>query len=398
MTSKLRKYGGHLHALSVSSPRMCKAIIKNADPGLVKCLCECALNVIKGNVPITPDQKRRLARYKTDLRNLAKSKTPAKTKKKILQKGGVLPLALILAKASLPVIASGAGSLIKCVLFKKKEKKFPLRMEHTKKMVLVDPKILHGGMFPAQAVDPTAVREPEVGVIDKTLKGLDEGLHAIVNTPDVPEDEKVKLYSNYLQDYLVLQKKKSGIYAKPPPVAIISPQMQPQAAPLPQETVARIEEEVIETLPQKLKKQVVLLMEHIKRDPEMSWNPRGEILVRGQRDPDSNVVDLVKDLLQKRKGVNPAGWKTFASHLAESNIPQDLVRNPDRLRFMKNKENYYSPSDDLTPEMVQESISQLESEEDPTPKSRKGRKRKKSQTADLVLNTQPHAKKNHGCH
>ena len=119
MTSKLRKYVGHLQALSGSSPRMCKAIVKTADPGLVKCLCECALNVIKGTVPITQHQKRRLARRKTDLRNLVKSKTSAKTKKRILQKGGILPLIPLIAKAALPIITGAVGGLLNRALSKK---------------------------------------------------------------------------------------------------------------------------------------------------------------------------------------------------------------------------------------------------------------------------------------
>ena len=106
-------------------------------------------------------------------------------------------------------------------------------MEHAKKMVLVDPRMLQGAMLPPPASDPTAIREPEVGVIDMTLRGLDDGLRNILNTPNIPEEQKVKLYSNYLQDYLVLQKKKSGIYARPPPVALVPPQ--PQAAPPPQD-------------------------------------------------------------------------------------------------------------------------------------------------------------------
>lgn len=270
-------------------------------------------------------------------------------------------------------------------------------MEHAKKMLLVDPRMLQGAMPPTQAVDPTALRQPEVGVIDMTLRGLDDGLRNILNTPNIPEEQKVKLYSNYLQDYLVLQKKKSDIYARPSPMAVVSPQpaVLPQEAP--PEAAAHVEEEVMETVPQKFKKQALLLMERIKRDPEISWNPRGEILVKGQTIADSNLVDLIKDLLQKRKGVNPTGWKTFASHLAQANVPQDLVRNPDRLHYIRNKEKAQytvegvkeeeEEEEDLTPAMVQDTISLLESEDETPRKSRKGRKKKKSQMAELILGT-----------
>ena len=116
MAKRQKKYAGHIHALSNSSPQMCKAMIKHADPGLVKCLCECALNILKGNVPITAAQKRKLSRHKADLRSLAQAKTSAKKKKKILQKGGILP---ILAKVALPVFTTLLGSVASRFLSRK---------------------------------------------------------------------------------------------------------------------------------------------------------------------------------------------------------------------------------------------------------------------------------------
>jgi hypothetical protein len=39
----------------------------------------------------------------------------------------------------------------------------------------------------------------------------------------------------------------------------------------------------------------------------------------------SNVVDLVNDVLRKRKYFNPQGWETFEEALREANVPQDLI-------------------------------------------------------------------------
>ena len=228
-------------------------------------------------------------------------------------------------------------------------------------MVLVDPKMLQGGMVPQQYVDPTALRNPEVSVIDMTVKGLDEGLRSILNTPNLPGDEKVKLYSNFLQDYLVLQKKKSDIYARPTPVTY--------AQPLPQQVMqpdvdGSVEKEVMLTVPKSLKKQAGVLLERMKRDPSMGWTDRGELVLQGSKLVGTNVVDLVKDILSKRKGVEPRGWKVFASHLADSNIPQDLVHNPDRLLFMRERESEELDSEHLTPESVLEGIKRLEEKEE----------------------------------
>ena len=44
----------------------------------------------------------------------------------------------------------------------------------------------------------------------------------------------------------------------------------------------------------------------------------------------SHVVDLVNDILRQRKGFEPVNWSVFARGLARMNIPENIVRNPQR--------------------------------------------------------------------
>ena len=44
----------------------------------------------------------------------------------------------------------------------------------------------------------------------------------------------------------------------------------------------------------------------------------------------SHVVDLVNDMLRHRKGFEPVGWSVFARGLARMNVPENIVRNPQR--------------------------------------------------------------------
>ena len=69
---------------------MVKTILKSAPPDLVRALCECSLNVLKGNIKLNATQKKRLRRYKNILRTLAAKKSAVKTRKRMLQKGGFL--------------------------------------------------------------------------------------------------------------------------------------------------------------------------------------------------------------------------------------------------------------------------------------------------------------------
>ena len=76
--------------------------LPTTDRSLVDCLCECADNILRGNVPLTKPQKEKLARNKAGLRALTKKSVSLKKKKAILQKGGFLgsllaPIASVVA-------------------------------------------------------------------------------------------------------------------------------------------------------------------------------------------------------------------------------------------------------------------------------------------------------------
>ena len=90
MSEVVKQHGEMLKFLSRAKPPLVKAVVKNASPQLVKTLCECCHNVLKGNVPLTPVQKRRLRRHKANLRQLTKKKLSVKKRKQLLQTGGFI--------------------------------------------------------------------------------------------------------------------------------------------------------------------------------------------------------------------------------------------------------------------------------------------------------------------
>lgn len=90
MSKRVKKHAAIIQWLSKAKPPIVRAVIKGADKDLVNTLCECGLNVLKGTVPLSPSQKRRLVRYKQVLRTLVRKKTSIKRKKALLQKGGFL--------------------------------------------------------------------------------------------------------------------------------------------------------------------------------------------------------------------------------------------------------------------------------------------------------------------
>ena len=71
-----------LQTLVNANPKLKKAIIQYASPDLVTAISEIALNMLKGIIKLTPQQKQRLSRYKKEFRSLAKKTLSVRRKGK----------------------------------------------------------------------------------------------------------------------------------------------------------------------------------------------------------------------------------------------------------------------------------------------------------------------------
>ena len=88
MSKRVKQNVDALRFLAKCNPKQRKAIIQYADNGLVDSLSECALNLLKGHVRLTPKQKKRLNVHKNRLRALTDKKVARKKKKTILTQHG----------------------------------------------------------------------------------------------------------------------------------------------------------------------------------------------------------------------------------------------------------------------------------------------------------------------
>ena len=109
MSKRLKTHAPYLHVLVNGNAKQREGILRGADKELVYCLCECALNVLQGNVKLENKEKHHLKKYKQRLRDLSNKKIALRTKRKLLlkQKGGWVT-ALIA-----PILSSLAGLLFK---------------------------------------------------------------------------------------------------------------------------------------------------------------------------------------------------------------------------------------------------------------------------------------------
>jgi len=91
MSAALRRNAPFLKLLYSSSPAIRKRILQShCSPDFVTCVCECAKNLLIGNVPLTASQKATLRRRYNNLRDLALKKTSQRKRKQIIQSGGFL--------------------------------------------------------------------------------------------------------------------------------------------------------------------------------------------------------------------------------------------------------------------------------------------------------------------
>ena len=115
----LNKHRETLLVLTKARPHLVKKIIQSADKSLIFALSECALNILNGVVPLTPAKKKKLAKFKENLRALSKKKNSLRNKREVIQTGGFISL---LASVIAPLLFQGVGALAKHIKNKRKHK------------------------------------------------------------------------------------------------------------------------------------------------------------------------------------------------------------------------------------------------------------------------------------
>ena len=203
-------------------------------------------------------------------------------------------------------------------------------MEHARKMALVDPRML----------DTLRSPPPPTDTLGRKVQALDDEMMTILDRKDLDDRTKVTLYNQVLQRYNVLSDKhvkeptrvitvnKSGARAR----AGAGAGAEADGAVGAPATTSEIEADVVDTVPKTMQGKARRLMKRMKRN--MSWTARGELIHEGAPIAGSNVVDLVNDVLRKRK-TNPTGWQPFARQLRAMNLPMELIGNVARRDYIR---------------------------------------------------------------
>ena len=169
-------------------------------------------------------------------------------------------------------------------------------MEHAKKMALVEPRLLESLQWQQQEFQTP---------VGKAMSTLDNDMQVILARPDVSPDEKVKLYNQVLQRYVNYHDQKQ--LAAKAPVQVTMADSGTTSVTSSPVMVDAIEKEVLESVPPRMKKKAQLLINRMKAHPQLKWSDRGELVYKDQVVPDTNVADLVNDVLRRRKHFEPHG-------------------------------------------------------------------------------------------
>jgi hypothetical protein len=212
-------------------------------------------------------------------------------------------------------------------------------MMHSRKMLLV----------PAQESYVRQMIPPAVS----HLANLDAEMSKILNSNTEPADVKLKNYNQLLRRYMKLQNEQFGAEEE---------EMQPEAqrpvqqqhrtvassvgrsrdqidpgdvTPIPS-TLPFSDDSILEGMPAKNMKNARRLLHYLKINPNLSWNRNGEMIFKGERQPQSNIVDLVHDFSRYRVSVTPpSGHLTLAKALRDQNVPRESIGNPARWKMIE---------------------------------------------------------------
>ena len=244
-------------------------------------------------------------------------------------------------------------------------------------MILVPQEMFH-------QIQTNGSKDPLIPPTTKAVLNLDHEMGDILQRPDLKDDEKFKLYQQTLRKFMTLDEQR-----KVPQPLEIKPLAGGDQQNVPTKegptTHGVLEEEVINSVPVTLKTKAKRLMEKIRKSQgAVTFSDKGELVSGGKVIPGTHAVDLVNDILRKRKGINPRGWREFSRQLTTLNTPQDLVGNPDRWNWMVNEE----PSSTTDEPKLYASASHLPTPETtPSPSKKKKKKKGKQQDSQVSSTT-----------
>ena len=193
-----------------------------------------------------------------------------------------------------------------------------------KKLALIDPdlldRLIRGGQRDVVVPPPP----PNL----KRMSVLDDELRQVMEEDSLTDEERSKKYNHVLQRYQAYENKyDKEVHGRVHTLGKDIDKDSPSSA--------AVEKDIIAAIPPSFQRRAQLLLNRIKASGgKVGWTENGQLLLEGRPVPNTNIVDLVGDIVRRRKAVNPEGWREFAVGLRQLYIPQEVVGHPERWQYM----------------------------------------------------------------
>ena len=139
----------------------------------------------------------------------------------------------------------------------------------------------------------------------KSLSELDKEMQQVLEL-DISDHDKVSCYNHILQRYLTYYEKSNR------PMTVRIDESEPH---LKQTYLSRIiPEQVLRLTPVTFRAKAAEILDRVQESNHMSWDERGQLVIDGRPIEQSNMVDLINDVVRNRKTTTPPpGWQEFAT-------------------------------------------------------------------------------------
>jgi len=136
----------------------------------------------------------------------------------------------------------------------------------------------------------------------------------------VPSDVKYDEFQQALRRYLLMHDKMQ----KPIPIPIVKVPPKVNATA----TTSKLPLN-LQGLTQRQRELTDVLVDHlVQHNPDVNWNARNELIVDDQIIPNSNMIDLIHDLVRTRRNAPPPlGFVQLAPALVRHNAPREAIAN-----------------------------------------------------------------------
>lgn len=183
------------------------------------------------------------------------------------------------------------------------------------KLELIDPDLL----VRLLSLKSEATPPPDPNL--KEMNNIEHKMETTLLDDKLDDTDKLQHYNDLLQTYKTHGDRYKNV-GRPP-----------QIVPPPADVWT---DEILSTMPINLRHKTQLLLNRIKNsEGKISWNKKGELVRNKIPIPDTNIVDLIHDVVRSRKTVKPPrGYLEFSRALGEINTPRSAIGNPLRVGLL----------------------------------------------------------------